>query len=202
MKKSFVFIFCILFIILSVRIFFSEDLDNSDIDENIDENPAVEIITEVEENESEELEVKVLPEKTVQTKVQPKKQENKNVIPNQNQEVKKTSNSAKGVLLQIEDLNFKYSRIPDIKMKDVLASKNIIESKVEPNISETELNINDTKPPAETVNKESVINRIFDTDVLAKIALLLFVGGVIAVYKLKSSRSLKKRKVKFKKKKS
>jgi len=214
MKKSFIFIFCTLFIILSVQVLFSEDSDDVVVPDVIVDEPAekvqpVEIIPEVDEKENKKLEAEKnnQPVQIIQPKEQPKRQGNNPVpdrvvpkVDNKTEKVEKTDNLEKRVLLPIADSNFKYSRIPDIKIKDASSSKNIVELKVEPHVDETNLNINEDKLNTEVldngyVRKKKLIN--IDTDVLAKIALLLFVGGVIVIYKLKSSKGLRKRKIKF-----
>jgi hypothetical protein len=94
------------------------------------------------------------------------------------------------VLLKIADSNFKYSRIPGIKVSDVSSSKNVA-------LFETETS---RASNVETVN-ETVEKRTLNPEVLAKTGLLLFVVAVIGIYKLRLPRKkglIKRKRKKFK----
>ena len=205
MKKSFVIAFCTLFIFLSALMSFSEDSDGITVSEHVYETTPTEAVSDGTENKTEDSKVEVVEEvrkpveQTTQPRVQPRTQAHRRVQtqrrdnrpPAQNREVRQEESDPKmGTLLPILESDFRYSRIPNIKINDESSSNRNI------TVLEFEFNENETEPNMEIVS-DDVKGIIIEPDVLAKIGLLLFVFGVIAVYKLTSSKGSRKRKIKF-----
>ena len=194
MKKSFAF--CILFIFLFIRISLSDDLDGITVSEHIYETPSAETTDGVESKSDEseniiaETDVVSQVEQAVQPRVRTQRREQAqrrdDNRPRQNREAREENESQIGTLLSISYSDFRYSRIPGITISDASSNRNIVMLEDEPNMDEdVEMFIDDTK------------RIVIEPDVLAKIGLLLFVFGVIVVYKLTSSKGSRKRKIKF-----